>query len=57
MMDGAINRLKRNLDETPVATSGHTHNLMGLWSDEQRNVYVAVASQRKVQRISPDGGV
>lgn len=53
--DGVIKRIRSNLDETPESTSVVNHNLMGIWSDRRRNVYVAVANQRKVQRISPNG--
>jgi hypothetical protein len=55
--DGTIKLIKSDLDEAPPSTSVVNHNLMGLWSDQQGNVYVAVANQRKVQRISPNGRV
>lgn len=53
--DGRIKLIRSDLDETPVSASGHNHNLQGIWSDGQKNIYIAVANQRKVQRISPDG--
>jgi sugar lactone lactonase YvrE len=53
--DGTIKRVKGDLDEVPPSTAKVNHNVAGLFSDRQGNIYVAVANQRKVQRISPTG--
>ena len=55
MPDGRVILIKSDLDETPVSGSGHNHNLRGIWSDKQGNLYIAIANQHKVQRISPTG--
>lgn len=52
---GVIKQIRANLDGVTTATSGHNHSIQGIWSDSRGNVYVAVASKRNVQRISPDG--
>lgn len=51
---GIITRMASNLDG--VSTTGPVnHNLQGIWSDKLGNVYVAVANQRLVRRLSPTG--
>ncbi|WP_133272701.1 NHL repeat-containing protein [Hymenobacter radiodurans] len=55
--DGTIRCLKRNLDEAPPSTAKVNHNLGGIFSDRQGNIYVAVTNLRKVQRLSPSGHI
>lgn len=53
--DGTFTLIKSNLDETLVPSSGHNHNLRGIWSDKRGCIYIAVSNKDKVQKISPDG--
>ncbi|MBC6605867.1 hypothetical protein H8B13_03460 [Hymenobacter sp. BT188] len=55
--DGTIKRVKSDLDEAPPSTAKVNHNLGGIFSDRQGNIYVAVTNQRKVQRLSPNGHI
>lgn len=55
--DGTIRRVKGNLDEAPPSTAKVNHNLGGIFSDRQGNIYVAVTNLRKVQRLSPSGQI
>ena len=53
--NGTFKLIKSNLDEVEGPSDGHNHNLQGIWSDDQRNIYIAVANKHKVQRISSNG--
>ena len=59
--DGKATRQARNLEERrwsqPLTWFNDTHNLMGLWTDAQGNVYVAAYGARKVKRVSAEGRV
>ena len=51
--------LARSLAEHKLTqfTVNHRHDLMGLWTDDRENVYVAVYGARKVKRVTPSGVV
>ncbi|MDP2884201.1 MAG: hypothetical protein Q8P51_04175 [Ignavibacteria bacterium] len=50
-----INMVARRLAErTP---SSDRHAVMGLWADTEGNAYAAVAANRTVKRVAPDGSV
>ena len=53
--NGTFKLIKSDLDEVGGSVDAHNHNVQGIWSDGQRNIYIAVANKRKIQRISPDG--
>ena len=44
-------------DQPPFESVGDHHYLMGIWTDDQQGVYVAVFGGQQVKRIAPDGQV
>lgn len=56
---GAVRTLARNLKERRglELVFGDSHNLMGLWRDAAKNVYVAVAGGRMVKKIDASGAI
>jgi len=57
--DGTVSAIARNLRERSLLQFfvGDRHSLMGLWLDEDENVYVAVSSGRMIKKVSRDGKV
>lgn len=57
--DGVVTRVARNLKERSWFQFfvGDHHTLMGLWTDPQGNVYVAVYGARLVKKVSPRGTI
>jgi len=57
--DGTVTTIARNLSERSLAQFfvGDQHRLMGLWLDQDENVYVAVYSGRLVKKVNRDGKV
>jgi hypothetical protein len=57
--DGAVTTMARDLREYSITQIfvGSQHNLMGLWTDKEENVYVASYGGRVVKKVSPDGHV
>jgi sugar lactone lactonase YvrE len=55
--DGKTTRLARNLKVLSwwQFFVGDRHNVMGLWTDQEGNVYVAVYGGRLVKKVSPSG--
>lgn len=57
--DGTVSTLARNLGERSLSQffMGNQHSIMGLWLDQEANVYVAVYSGRMVKKVDRAGKV
>jgi hypothetical protein len=56
--DGKFQLLAENLDDHKAGFGfSRKHNVYGLWTDHNENVYIAILSQKKVKRISADGKI
>jgi hypothetical protein len=53
---GEVQTLAEDLQERKLSqfTASDPHLLMGLWTDDKENVYVAIYGGRKVKKITPD---
>lgn len=56
---GNVSTLARNLRSRRLTEylTGDNHNIMGLWTDANKNVYLAVLGGRVVKRVDPGGRV
>ena len=57
--EGNISLISEDLEETKFSYLflQDRHKLMGTWSDQEENIYVAVYSGKKIKKISPYGNV
>lgn len=55
--NGEVQIISNELREPtePHAAVGDHHYLMGIWSDQKENIYVAAYGARKVKKIKPNG--
>ncbi|HYC39225.1 MAG TPA: hypothetical protein VEB63_01960 [Chitinophagaceae bacterium] len=55
---GRFTLLAENLDDgRPGLGFSRRHNVYGIWADKNENIYVAILSQKKVKRVTPEGKV